>query len=47
VLFSTSKVQRITSYVETLDRFPAGAQALRELLTLVSTMGSLPQELAA
>ena len=47
VLFSTSKVQRITSYVETLQRFPAGAQALRDLLSQVSTMGSLPQELAA
>lgn len=47
VLFSTSKLQRIHSYVETLQRFPAGAQALRELLTQVSTMGSLPQELAA
>jgi len=47
VLFSTSKVQRITSYVETLQRFPAGAQALRELLSQVSSIGALPQELAA
>ena len=47
VLFSTSKIQRISSYVETLQRFPAGAQALRDLLSQVSTMGSLPQELAA
>ncbi|MGA1302946.1 MAG: aldo/keto reductase [Cyanobium sp.] len=47
VLFSTSKVQRITSYVETLQRFPTGAQALRDLLSQVSAIGSLPQEVAA
>ena len=47
VLFSTSKVQRITSYVDTLQRFPAGAQALQDLLSQVSSIGSLPQELAA
>jgi aryl-alcohol dehydrogenase-like predicted oxidoreductase len=47
VLFSTSKVQRITSYVDTLQRFPAGAQALRDLLSQISSMGSLPQEVAA
>ena len=47
VLFSTSKVQRITSYVATLQRFPAGAQALQDLLSQVSSIGSLPQELAA
>lgn len=47
VLFSTSKVQRISSYVQTLQQFPAGAQALRELLAQVSSIGSLPQPLAA
>jgi outer membrane murein-binding lipoprotein Lpp len=47
VLFSTSKVQRISSYVQTLQRFPAGAQALRELLSQVSSIGSLPEQLAA
>jgi D-threo-aldose 1-dehydrogenase len=47
VLFSTSKVQRISSYAQTLQRFPAGAQALRELLSQVSSIGSLPEQLAA
>jgi aryl-alcohol dehydrogenase-like predicted oxidoreductase len=47
VLFSTSKVQRISHYVETLERFPVGAPALRELFAQAFSSGSLSKAVAA
>lgn len=47
VLVSTSQAQRLETYVQTLQRFSVGAPALKELLSDVSSIGSLPEHLAA